>query len=154
MAGYPRDFLSIEQALKAIIKDLKEDRIKEATDKSESFFRKCSDPQDGKNIDHQDSIKLDIASLKEGKGSPMLTAHQDQIEKATKDLKQSEKITNTLIDMGSRIGHLMEVTKDATDPASPGGKGISNYEKEEIYKAVKEVEDKIAALKLTIAKEK
>ena len=96
MAGYPRDFLSIEQALKAIIKDLKEDRIKEATDKSESFFRKCSDPQDGKNIDHQDSIKLDIASLKEGKGSPMLIAHQDQIEKATKDLKQSEKITAQL----------------------------------------------------------
>ena len=29
MAGYPRDIVSIEQALRSIIKDLKEDKIKE-----------------------------------------------------------------------------------------------------------------------------
>ena len=34
MAGYVRDFLSIEQALKAIIKDIKNEGFKEATGKS------------------------------------------------------------------------------------------------------------------------
>ena len=70
MAGYPRDIVSIEQALRSIIKVLKEDKIKEVTNKSESWFRKCSDPHiEDKNIDHQDSINLDIATLKEGKGT-------------------------------------------------------------------------------------
>ena len=52
--------------------------------------------------------------------------------------------------MGVRIGRLMEVTKGATDPSSPGGKEISQLEKEKIYKAIKDVEGKISDLKLSI----
>jgi hypothetical protein len=36
------------------------------------------------------------------------------------------------------------------DPNSPGGSTISKQEKDKIYKAIKEVEDKIASLKLSI----
>ena len=64
-----------------------------------------------------------------------------------KDLNKSKKITSTLIDMGVRIGRLMEVTKKATDPSSIGGKEISQLEKEKIYKAIKDVEGKISDLK-------
>ena len=155
MAGYPRDFISIEQALKFLIKELGDIKIKEATNKSESWFRKCSDPQDrDKNILHKDSVKLDIAALKEGRGAPLITAHQALLDLALKDLNKSKKITSTLIDMGVRIGRLMEVTKGATDTSGPGGKEISQLEKEKIYKAIKDVEGKISDLKLSIAKKK
>jgi hypothetical protein len=40
MAGYPRKLLSLELALKNIIKELKKDEIKEITGKSESHFQK------------------------------------------------------------------------------------------------------------------
>ena len=56
MAGYPRKLLSLELALKNIIKELKKDEIKEITGKSESHFRKCTDEQDlDHNIHHLDS---------------------------------------------------------------------------------------------------
>ena len=153
MAGYPRDFISIEQALKFLIKELGDIKIKEATNKSESWFRKCSDPLGkDKNILHKDSVKLDIATLKEGKGAPLITAHQALLDLALKDLNNTKKITSTLIDMGVRIGRLMEVTKGATNPSSIGGKEISPLEKEKIYKAIQNVESKISDLKLFIAK--
>ena len=46
MAGYPRKLLSLELALKTVIRELRDEGIKSATSKSESHFRKCSDEQD------------------------------------------------------------------------------------------------------------
>ena len=153
MAGYPRDFISIEQALKFLIKELGDIEIKKATSKSESWFRKCSDPLDkDKNILHKDSIRLDAATLKKGKGAPLITAHQALLDLALKDFNKSEKITNTLIDIGAHIGRLMEVTKEATDSSSPSGDQINQMEQEKIYKAIQNVESKISDLKLFIAK--
>ena len=155
MAGYPRDIVSIEQALRSIIKDLKEDKIKEVTNKTESWFRKCSDPHIAdKNIDHQDSINLDIASLKEGKGTPLLQAHNSQVKKAMAGLKKSQKIENTLMEIGTGVGNLMEVIKEATSPKSRAGEEIDVYEKEQIYDSIKKIEDKISELKITLADEK
>ena len=155
MAGYPRDIVSIEQALRSIIKILKEDKIKEVTNKSESWFRKCSDPHiEDKNIDHQDSINLDIASLKEGKGTPLLQAHKNQVEKATSNLQKTEKIENILMEIGASMGNLMEVVKEATSPKSRAGEKIDAYEKEQIYDSIKKIEDKISELKVALANEK
>jgi hypothetical protein len=54
MAGYLRKLISLEQALKEVIRDLKDSGLKEATNKSESHFRKCSDEKDkDHNIHHQ-----------------------------------------------------------------------------------------------------
>ena len=50
MTGYPRKLLSLEQALKNIIRELKPDGIKDATGKSESHFRKCSDEDSREQI--------------------------------------------------------------------------------------------------------
>jgi len=153
MAGYPRDFISIEQALKFVIKELGDIEIKKATSKSESWFRKCSDPLGkDKNILHKDSIKLDVAALKKGKGAPLITAHQALLDLALKDFNKSEKITNTLIDIGTHIGRLLGVTKEATDSSSPSGNKINQLEQEKIYKAIQNVESKISDLKLFIAK--
>ena len=155
MAGYPREIVSIEQALRSIIKDLNENKIKEVTNKTESWFRKCSDPHiTEKNIYHQDSINLDIASLKEGKGTPLLSAHSSQVKKAMTDLKKSEKIEMTLMDIGTAMGNLMKVVKEAQSPESSSGEKIDAYEKEQIYNSIKKIEDKISELKISLTDEK
>ena len=46
-----REISSIERGLSEAIKDLKSNVIEEGTGKSESFIRKCSDPDD---LDHGD----------------------------------------------------------------------------------------------------
>lgn len=44
----------------------------------------------------------------------------------------------------------MEVTHEAVQPESSDGRTISKVEKEKIYKAIREVEEKISNLKLAI----
>ena len=151
--GYNRKLISLEQAIKTVIKDLNQKGVEEATGKSVSWFRKCSDPQDTeRQIIHKQSLDIDIACLKKGLGAPMLQAHQAIIEKAMKDVKESEKVTNTLIDTGAKLGHLMEVVQKSMDPNSIEGSKISNHEKEKIYEAINDVEEKIANLKIAIDK--
>ena len=133
MAGYSREFLSIEQALKQVVKDLK-----------------CSDENDtDRLIHHIDSVKLDIECMKRGLGHPLLTAHQIQIEKAMGDNKDIN-VTQSLLSTVTRIGRLTDVTKQAMDPSSPGGANFSKQEKDKIYKALKDVEEKLTSLKLSI----
>ena len=146
-----REFLSIEQALQQAIKDLKDEGLKQSTGKSESHFRKCSDPSFKDNQLHQrDAISIDIACVRKGEGHPLLSVHQALIDKAMQQKSDAGSVTQSLLHMGARIGKLMEVAEKATDPNSPGGSTISEGEKDQIYKALKEVEDKIAALKLSI----
>ena len=146
-----REFLSIEQALQQAIKDLRDDGLKQATGKSEAHFRKCSDPGIKDNqLHHKDAVNIDIASVRKGEGHPLLSVHQALIDKAMKQSNQAGNITQSLLHMGARIGDLMEVTEKAMDPNSPSGSTISKQEKDKIYKAIKEVEDKIASLKLSI----
>ena len=151
MAGYVRDFLSIEQALKAIIKDIKNEGFKEATGKSESHFRKCSDPIDkDHNLHLTDAIKLDILSLKSQKGSPFLDNISLIINKEFEDMETIEDVSRNLINIGGRIGNLMDITEKALHPEGPKGEEISKREKDKIFNAISEVEEKIAKLKLSI----
>ena len=150
MAGYSREFLSIEQALKQVVKDLKSDGVLKSTGKTESYFRKCSDENDSDRlIHHIDSVKLDIECMRRGLGHPLLTAHQIQIEKAMGDNKDIN-VTQSLLSTVTRIGRLTDVTKQAMDPSSPGGANFSKQEKDKIYKALKDVEEKLTSLKLSI----
>ena len=76
MSGYSRKLVSLEIALKEIIKDLKDEGLKKATGKSESHFRKCSDENDtDHNIHHKDSVAIDIECLKRGLGNPIHLLH-------------------------------------------------------------------------------
>ena len=118
---------------------------------SPSILRKCSDPNFKDNqLHHRDAISIDVASVRKGEGHPLLSVHQALVDQAMKHADQAEGITRSLLHMGARIGDLMEVTEKAIDPNSPGGSSISKQEKDKIYKAIKEVEDKIATLKLSI----
>jgi predicted amidohydrolase len=44
----------------------------------------------------------------------------------------------------------MDVTNQSIDPKSSEGENISNIEKERIHRAIREVEEKMARLKLSI----
>ena len=151
MSGYSRKLISLEGALKEVIKDLKSETLKDVTGKTESHFRKCSDENDLEHhIYHKDSVNLDITSMRAGKGHPLLTAHETLLNNALKSKNEVENITSTLINMGGRLGNLMDVTNKALDPNGHGGSDITPQEKDRIYKAIKEVEEKIVNLKLSI----
>ena len=151
MSGYSRKLISLEGALKEVIKNLKSEALKDATGKSESHFRKCSDENDTQDIHHTDSIKIDIECLKRGYTyAPMLTAHEDMLEATKSEYKNLDNASNTLINIGAKIGRLMETTQKAINPEGESGQKISETEKKHISKALNDVEDKILELKLII----
>jgi hypothetical protein len=67
-----------------------------------------------------------------------------------KNIEESKNISNTLINIGGRIGNLMDITSESLNPNSQDGKNISDNEKDKIHKAIKEVEEKMARLKISI----
>ena len=146
-----REPLSIEKILKSIISKLKENEIEEFTGKSISHFRKCSDPDDkDHNLHLKDAIKLDILSVKSQKGTPFLDHISLIINKEFSDMDKLEDVSRNLINIGGRIGNLMDITDKALHPESPKGEEISKKEKDNIFNAISEVEEKIAKLKLSI----
>ena len=146
-----REPLSIEKILKGIISKLKENEIEEFTGKSISHFRKCSDPDDkDHNLHLNDAIKLDILSVKSQKGTPFLDHISLIINKEFSDMDKLEDVSRNLINIGGRIGNLMDITDKALHPEGPKGEEISKREKDNIFNAISEVEEKIAKLKLSI----
>ena len=153
MAGYLRKLVSLEQALKQAIRDLGDEGIKEVTNKSHSHFRKCSDENNPENnIHHKDSVEIDKECLRRGMGQPMLEAHESMLRVADLKLGKLDNASNTLINIGGRIGRLMEPTQKAMSPGSESGSKFSQSEKEKVYKSIKDVEDKILELKALIDK--
>ena len=134
-----------------MIGKLKENEIKEFTGKSISHFRKCSDPDDkDHNLHLADAIKLDILSLRSQNGSPFLDNIELIIDQEFNELEKLKDISRILNNIGGRIGNLMDVTEQATSPESQKGAEISSKEKDNIFKAISEVEEKIAKLKLSV----
>jgi hypothetical protein len=146
-----REFLTIEQALAHSLKDLKDDEVKAATNKSLSHFRKCSDPENKDNVLYlEDAVKLDILLDQKNLGTPLLQSFIDAIDKHHQDNKKEGSVSQSIMQIVSRIGKLTDVTESALDPKSPGGVKVDTSEKDKIYKALKEVEAKIATLKKAI----
>ena len=146
-----REPLSIERILKDLIGKLKENEIKEFTGKSISHFRKCSDPDDkDHNLHLADAVKLDILSLRSQNGSPFLDNIELIIDQEFNELEKLKDVSRILNNIGGRIGNLMDVTEQATSPESQKGAEISSKEKDNIFKAISEVEEKIAKLKLSV----
>ena len=70
---------SIENAIMKCLQILSEDEIYNCIGKKTSFIRKCSDPNLKHQIDHNDSLKLDMACIKKGKAPPFLTEHEYKV---------------------------------------------------------------------------
>ena len=73
-----------------------------------------------------------------------------KLEYELRKINEYENISSVLINIGGRIGNLMDITQDAIDPVGQAGSNISDEEKQKIFKAVNEVEEKIAKLKLSV----
>ena len=155
-----RKIASIERGLEEVVQSLTEEEIKQAINKGASYVRKCSDPQpdnDGikRNIDHIDSVKLDIKCIEKGISPPLLTAHQFIIDQAKSEHKTNlGKVNEMLVKFSILEGELNKVVIQATDPTSPGGKKIDDLEKKKVFEAIKNIEDKILKIKLAIDKSK
>ena len=142
---------SIEFALNQVLKKLKDEEIKKSTGKSISHFRKCGDADDkDHNIGLSDAIKLDILLQQKKLGTPLLDCFNFKLDYELRKMNEYENVSGVLINIGGRIGNLMDITQEAIDPASPQGTSVSNQEKQKIFKAVSEVEEKIAKLKLSV----
>ena len=142
---------SIEFVLSQLLTKVTDDELKLSTNKSLSHFRKCSDPDDkDHNLHLNDAIKLDVLSVKSQKGTPFLDHISLIINKEFSDMDKLEDVSRNLINIGGRIGNLMDITDKALHPESPKGEEISKKEKDNIFNAISEVEEKIAKLKLSI----
>ena len=143
--------LSIEFVLSQALTKLNEVEVKNFTGKSISHFRKCGDADDkDHNIGFSDAIKLDILLQQKKLGTPLLDYFNFKLDDELRKINEYENIPSVLINIGGRIGNLMDITQEAIDPESPQGSSITNQEKQEIFKAVSEVEEKIAKLKLSV----
>ena len=149
-----RKISSIENGIAEVIKILSENEIEEATGKGISFLRKCSDPDQPQQIDHNDSIKLDLACIKKKKAPPLLNSHEYIMSSnvATSDLQNDDDLDAVLVKFTILHGKLVEVIKKAQEPSSDKGEEISVVEKKEIFEAIRSIEDKIMKLKISIDK--
>ena len=146
-----REPLSIEKILKDIIGKLKENEIKEFTGKSISHFRKCSDPDDkDHNLHLSDAIKIDVLSLKSQNRSPFLDNMSLIIESEFINDQNVEDVSRILNLIGGRIGNLMDTAEKALHPDGPMGMDISKQERDNVFNAISEVEEKIAKLKISL----
>ena len=147
-----RKIASIENGIMQVLKILNENEVQETIGKSASYLRKCSDPSQQQQIDHNDSIKLDIACIKKGKAPPLFIAHEYIVinESDNLDSHKQNDIDEMLVKSTILHGKLTEVVKLAEDPKSDRGMEISKLEKKEIMEAIKNLEDKIMKIKITV----
>ncbi len=130
-----RKIASIERGLEEVIQALTDEEIKQAINKGSSYVRKCSDPQPDnegvkRNIDHIDSVKLDIKCIEKGISPPLLTAHQFIIDQAKSEHKTNlGDVSNMLVKFSILEGELNKVVIEATDPTSPDGEKMTDLEK-------------------------
>ena len=155
-----RKIASIERGLEEVVQSLTEEEIKQAINKGSSYVRKCSDPNpdnDGikRNIDHIDSVKLDIKCIQKGISPPLLSAHQLMIDQEkSKNQSNFGEVNQMLVKFSILEGELNKVVIEATDPKSPDGEKITAVQKKKVFEAIKNIEDKILKIKLAIDKSK
>ena len=148
-----REISSIEHGLAEAIKNLKSELIEKATGKSESFIRKCSDPDLDQQLDHRDAVKIDKACIENGFTPYLLRAHEYIILKELEKSKvQNQDINELLVKFSILCGELMSAINNARNPEGEKGDAISAAEKKEIFDAFHALENKILKIKTTVEK--
>ena len=114
-----------------VLKILSEEEIQEAIGKSSSYLRKCSDPSQQQQLDHNDSVKLDIACVKKGKAPHLCLAHEYIISNIAENLEEHKQndIDAMLVKSTILHGKLFEVVKEAEDPKRKRIRNIKFREK-------------------------
>ena len=148
-----RELSTIEHGLAEAIKNLKAEVIEEVTGKSESYIRKCSDPDLEQQLDHRDAIKIDKACIEKKLDPYLLRSHEyiilKELEKANLG---NQSINELLVQFTISLGKLLDSIKTAKSLKGEKGEAISAAEKKEIYEAFHELENKILKVKDSIEK--
>ena len=148
-----RELSSIENGLAEAIKNLKSKVIEEVTGKSESYIRKCSDPDLEQQLDHRDAVKIDKACIEKGLDPYLLNSHQYIILKELKKVSLgNQSINELLVQFTISLGKLLDSIKTAKSSKGEKGQLISAAEKKEIYEAFHELENKILKVKDSVEK--
>ena len=112
-----RELSSIEHGLAEAIKNLKTEVIEEVTGKSESYIRKCSDPDLEQQLDHRDAIKIDKACVERGLSPYLLRSHEYIILKELKKTKlEDQSMNELLVQFTISLGRLLDSIKTARNP--------------------------------------
>jgi len=145
---------SIENGLEEVIQILSEEEIMNAIGKTSSYLRKCSDPGEPNEIKHNEFYKLDLACIKKNKAPPLLNVYEYMISKKMDliEFKGTDTLNEVLVRFTLLHGKLIEKIKDAKKPESDKGAEISGTEKKEIFKAIKDLDNKILKLKIMVDK--
>ena len=133
-----RKTASIENGIMRVLKILNDEEILAAIGKTSSYLRKCSNPNDpDRHIDHNDSVRLDLACIKKGKAPPLLRAHEYIVANVADNLESHKlnDIDEMLVKSTILHGKLTEVVKQAEDPKSDEGEDISKLEKKKNYRS-------------------
>ena len=148
-----RELSTIEHGLAEAIRNLKAEVIEEVTGKSESYIRKCSDPDLEQQLDHRDAVKIDKACIKKGLDPYLLRSHEyiilKELEKANLG---NQSINELLVQFTISLGKLLDSIKTAKSSKGEKGQLISAAEKKEIYEAFHELENKILKVKDSVEK--
>ena len=148
-----RELSSIEHGLAEAIKNLKTEIIEEVTGKSESYIRKCSDPDLEQQLDHRDAVKIDKACIENDLAPYLLNSHNYIIMKElAKANLGNQSINELLVQFTISMGKLLDSIKTAKSSKSEKAEAISAAEKKEIYEAFHELENKILKVKDSVEK--
>ena len=132
---------------------VKTEIIEEVTGKSESYIRKCSDPDLDQQLDHRDAIKIDKACIERGLSPYLLRSHEYIILKELKKTSfENQSMNELLVQFTISLGKLLDSIKTAKSSKSEKGPLVSAAEKKEIYDAFHELENKILKVKSSIEK--
>ena len=141
---------TIEFALQNALKNLTDEELKSATKKSKSHFFKCGDPDDQNHtLSINDALSIDELLLKKSKGTPLFDAISINLHEIMNQANYFENINSLLMNIGGRLGDIMDLTESALDPKSDLGASLSKGEKNKIHKAISLLEEKIKNLKIS-----
>ena len=73
-----------------------------------------------------------------------------QIQEIMHQTNYFENINSVLMNIGGRLGDIMDLTESAFDPKSDLGASLSKSEKDKIHKAILLLEEKIKNLKISV----
>ena len=146
-----REPLTLEFVLHNILKNLSDDDLKVNLGKTRSHFLKCADPDDeNHNLSFEDAIKIESLLINAGKGSPLIDFFNAYLDSKKDNRNYFDSINSNLINIGGRLGDVMDVIQESSSLDSESGKSISKTELDKIHKAIMLLEEKIKNLKLSI----
>ena len=145
-----REFGSLEESLAYAIEQLGDARISEITNKSSSYIRKCSDPDNDQKLPLYLALIIDAECLQMNKGSPLLDFYQNYLEIKSEDFKVKDNLLGILGQLSHNSNRIVERCISALDENSPAGEKLSLTEQKNISYAIKKIEEKITNLKKKI----